>query len=175
MNNNDDGYDKTLAWLTLLLLTLAVAVIVTGCSPRIIEKVQIEYRDTTIIKETVRDSLIRVPIPLEDWQVVVDVTESSHLETSVAKSDAFVGLDGRLHHSLFNKRDSLSTIVPIHYHSTYTAVSSQTTQTIVQKVEVEKPLGWWKTFRLRAFWWLLGGCVGLLIWTFRKPLLKMLK
>ena len=174
MKVNPDNGDKLVAWLLLVLVTLIASVIICSCSPRVVEKIQVEYRDTTIIKETVRDSLVHVPIPLEEWQVVVDVTESSHLETSVAKSDAFVGLDGRLHHSLSNKRDSLAAVVPIHYHDTYTATSSQTTHTLVKEVEVSKPLTWWQRLRLRAFPWLLGGIVALLGWTFRKPILKLI-
>lgn len=167
--------DMLIAAAALGLTLLLFGLLAQGCSPKVVEKIQVEYRDTTIIKETVRDSLIRVPIPLEDWQVVVDITEASHLETSVAESDAFVGRDGRLHHSLSNKRDSLAAIVPIHYHHTYTATSSQTTHTLVREVKVEKPLSKWQSFRLRAFPWLLGLLSAAGLWTFRKPILKLLK
>lgn len=167
--------DMFIVAASIALVLLLIGLLTQGCSPGVIEKIQVEYRDTTIIKETVRDSLIRVPIPLEDWQVIVDVTEASHLETSVAESDAFVGLDGRLHHSLSNKRDSLAAVVPIHYHHTYTATSSQTTHTLVKEVKVEKPLSKWQSFRLRAFPWLLGLLSAAGLWTFRKPILKLLK
>ncbi len=170
-----DFRDMTLAAVAIALALLLIGLLTQGCSPKVVEKIQVEYRDTTIIKETVRDSLIRVPIPLEDWQVVVDVSEVSHLETSVAESDAFVGRDGRLHHSLSNKRDSLAAIVPIHYHHTYTAASSQTTHTLVREVKVEKPLSKWQSFRLRAFPWLLGLLAAAGLWTFRKPIIKLLK
>lgn len=34
--------------------------------------------------------------------------------------------------------------------------------------EVEKPLSWWKSFQIKAFWGLLAAVVLLLVWTFRK-------
>ena len=42
-------------------------------------------------------------------------------------------------------------------------------------VEVEKPLSKWQKTKQRAFWWLLGSLVALLGWTFRKPILKLIK
>ena len=42
------------------------------------------------------------------------------------------------------------------------------------EVEKEKPLTWWQTARLEAFWWLAGAVVLLLAWVFRKSILKLL-
>lgn len=45
----------------------------------------------------------------------------------------------------------------------------------VKEVKVEKPLTKAQTLKIRAFWGLLGAVVVLLLWTFRKPILKILK
>ena len=41
-------------------------------------------------------------------------------------------------------------------------------------VQIEKPLSWAQKTKLGAFWWLLGAVAALLVWTFRKTLLKLL-
>lgn len=43
------------------------------------------------------------------------------------------------------------------------------------EVQVEKPLSWWQKARIGAFWYLLGAVVLLLLWVFRKPLLKLIR
>jgi hypothetical protein len=45
----------------------------------------------------------------------------------------------------------------------------------IREVGVEKSLTWWQKFRLRAFWWLLGGVALAVVWIFRKPVLSILK
>lgn len=57
----------------------------------------ITYRDSTIIRYVD----VEVPVPTENSYAVVP--DSSHLETSVAVSEASVDSLGRLHHSLQNK------------------------------------------------------------------------
>ena len=44
----------------------------------------------------------------------------------------------------------------------------------VKEVEVEKSLSAWKTAKIAAFWWLVAAVLLLLLWTFRKPILKLL-
>ena len=169
-------YEMFISFTVILLIFLVVLCFFASCSPRVIEKIQIEYRDTTIIKETIRDSLIQVPIPLESNQAIVNIDETSHLETSIAVSNAFVTKDGRLHHDLANRHEqTLPYIVPIHYHTTNTIKTAETVQTLTKTVEVPKPLTWWQNFRLKAFPWLIGIAGVLVLWTFRKPLLKLIK
>lgn len=78
-----------------------------GCSsPR--------YLPTSNIKIIAKDSLyintelISVAIPLESHSIVAP-TKKSHLETSVATSDASIDSLGLLHHTLVNKKDSIKT------------------------------------------------------------------
>ena len=44
----------------------------------------------------------------------------------------------------------------------------------VKEVKVEKPLSAWKSAKIGAFWWLVAAVLLLLLWTFRKPILKLL-
>lgn len=45
----------------------------------------------------------------------------------------------------------------------------------VKEVKVEKPLSAWKSAKIGAFWWLVAALLALLIWTFRKPILNLIK
>ncbi len=47
--------------------------------------------------------------------------------------------------------------------------------TTAVEVKVEKPLTFGQKAKIGAFWWLLGAVVALLVWTFRKPLWKLIK
>ena len=90
-------YTKTF----LLCLILAFY----GCSTQ-------KYLAKPSIKIVSKDSvfvhteLVSIPIPLESHTIVAP-TKKSHLETSVAESDAEIDSLGLLHHTLTNKKDSL--------------------------------------------------------------------
>lgn len=45
----------------------------------------------------------------------------------------------------------------------------------IKEVRVEKALSWWQRVRLGAFWWLVLIAAGLLVWTFRRQILQLLK
>ena len=175
--NNNWHIDNSGMWkdaLAAILICLAVAIVIcwaTGCSPKMMPSHDdnTNHKDSTYVQVVTKDSLIYVPIPLEKDQVIVHLGDTSKLETSVATSEAFVGVDGFLHHSLENKSDErLPAIVPITSKTIYTGVTHTETHTITKYVEVEKELSWWQKFRLEAFWWLVGAVVLLLVWTFRK-------
>lgn len=79
-----------------------------GCSsPRYIQSsnnIKIIAKDSLVI----HTELVSVAIPNESHTIVTP-TKKSHLETSVAESDAEIDSVGMLHHTLTNKKDSLST------------------------------------------------------------------
>lgn len=89
-------YTKTF----LLCLILAFY----GCSTQ-------KYLPSSNIKIIAKDSLVihtelvSVAIPLESHSIITK--KKSHLETSVATSDAEIDSLGMLHHTLVNKKDSL--------------------------------------------------------------------
>lgn len=136
-----------------------------ACSPRIVERIvtEVEYRDR-IVHDTAR-----VEIP---YEVEKNVTRDtvSHLENSFAKSDAVVS-GGFLSHSLESKPHYIK--VPVEIHVTDTLIRESEIRTEIK--EVEKPLSKWKSAKLDAFWWLVKIIIGLLIYVFRKPLLRMIR
>ena len=69
------------------------------------EIVKIEYRDSLIhVKDTI---YIQPPVEEKSNKTKED---SSHLETSMAKSDAWIDVEGNLNHILENKDTPLKTI-----------------------------------------------------------------
>lgn len=45
----------------------------------------------------------------------------------------------------------------------------------IKEVKVEKPLSWAQKSKIGAFWWLLASTIALALYTFRKPVLNLLK
>ena len=89
-----------------LCLILAFYGLISGCSsPR--------YLPSSNIKIIAKDSvfvhteLVSAAIPLESHSIIAK--KKSHLETSVATSDAEIDSLGLLHHTLANKKDSIRT------------------------------------------------------------------
>ena len=90
----------------LLCLILAFYGLISGCSsPRYIpaSNIKIVSKDSLYI----HTELISVAIPNESHSIITK--SKSHLETSVAESDAEIDSLGMLHHTLVNKKDSIKT------------------------------------------------------------------
>ena len=90
----------------LLCLILAFYGLISGCSsPRYISSsnTRIVSKDSLVI----HTELISVALPLESHSIITK--SKSHLETSVAVSDAEIDSLGLLHHTLANKKDSIKT------------------------------------------------------------------
>lgn len=167
----------TLSYTVIPILLLFITFL-PGCSPRIVERIvtitQTEVRDSIAWKDTT----IYVPIPLESDQAIVHVGDTSHRETSIAESDAWIGKDGMLHHNLRNKPEArISYAFKLPEHWLYTGVTNtkEHERGIIKREYAEKPLSWWQRFRIRAFWWLLGGLILSLVWIFRKHIIRILK
>lgn len=85
-------------------LILAFYGLISGCSsPRYISSSnqRIISKDSLIV----HTELVSVAIPNESHSIITK--SKSHLETSVAESDAEIDSLGLLHHTLVNKKDSL--------------------------------------------------------------------
>lgn len=78
-----------------------------GCSsPRYIQSsnnIKIVSKDSLVV----HTELVSVAIPNESHSIITK--KKSHLETSVAESDAEIDSVGMLHHTLTNKKDSIKT------------------------------------------------------------------
>lgn len=103
---------------------------------------------SVVIHERViyKDSLIYVEVPAESESVIIPDSDTSRLETSLAKSEAWVS-EGQLNHTLRHKPDvRLPKIVtlPIYLRSEEKAILNQ--KVLIK--EVEKELNWWQSFRI---------------------------
>ena len=116
----------------LILLLIAVSCSTTKSIPvQTIEK--IEYRDSLIyIKDT-----ITIPIEKEVIKEVIPSIDTSYLETSVAKSVAYLDTAKRqLHHTL-TQEGEVKTIIDTTHIITY--VDRIVEKEVPVEVEVEKP------------------------------------
>ena len=89
-----------------LCLILAFYGLISGCSsPRYISSsnMRIVSKDSLYI----HTELVSAALPLESHSIITK--SKSHLETSVAVSDAEIDSLGLLHHTLVNKKDSIKT------------------------------------------------------------------
>ena len=90
----------------LICLILAFYGLISGCSaPRLLpsSNIKIISKDSLVV----HTKLVSVAIPNESHSIITK--SKSHLETSVATSDAEIDSLGLLHHTLVNKKDSIKT------------------------------------------------------------------
>lgn len=135
--------------ILLTCLVLAFYGLLTGCStPRYIptSNIKIVSKDSLVI----HTELVSVALPLESHSIITK-SEKSHLETSVAVSDAEIDSLGMLHHTLTNKKDSIKTKI----QSLDKIVYRDSIQIKEVPVEVEKPVRYipkFYQFTFICFW-----------------------
>lgn len=147
---------------------IAVLWLVFGCGvPKVVQDYQrdsvaVIVRDTTIF----RDSVVYVQIPAESDKSVAFRRDTSRLETSVAKSEAFITEGGRICHTLTNK-DALIPIevkLPKYIHTEQKAM----VRNVREVVELEKELSRWQNFIMTLGYGLLIAASGWLVWKLSK-------
>lgn len=137
---------------------LAALLLLVGCGPaRIASDVQRDSTYTHIVDSVyVRDTVVKWRIPEGSDSARIPDSDTSHLETSLAQSTAYVK-NGQLHHSLENKAGSL---VPIFLSVPERARTEEMciTRTVetVEYVEVEKDFNGWQRFLMGLGWAVLG-------------------
>lgn len=129
----------------LHLVTICLLLLVS-CSPRIIERVQVQ-RDTTYVTAYLRDSVVH--------------RDSIYIKERVAGDTI----------KITEYRDRWRERVRVQ-HDTIIRTKCDTIalQRTIEK-KVEQPLGWWKKVRLRAFWAIL--ILALVGW--RREIYKVIK
>lgn len=158
---------------------LIATLILAGCC---VTKPTLPQKDSTVVhvrdsvniidRVVTRDSVVYIELPVESSQNILPTFVPSHLETSLAKSDAYVDSLG-LHHTLKNKSTSLPATVPVTEHTVVTDQTHQADSVATHTVykEVERESTSWERFRLKAFWWLIALClIG-----FRKEIFAIIK
>ena len=168
---------RRIALIALMFLAASCGVCKKPQRPPQKDSVVVYVRDSINIIDKVveRDSVVYIELPRESSQNILPTFVPSHLETSLAKSDAYVDSLG-LHHTLTNKSTSLPATVPVTEHTVITDHTHQADSVATQTTheEVEREFTKWEKFRMDAFWWLIGGLAAALIWIFRKQIIKLL-
>lgn len=165
--------------LALLLLSACRTAKPSEPSPPVIltnsDSIRIEYIERVRI-DTVT---VEIPVPVESSkQVVRDST--SHLETSLAFSDAWINADGSLGHSIKNKGQPIKADVPVLVKDSQTNKSSESIKEVPvpfpveKKIYVETSLSAWQKFRMHSFWFLTVALAASLVYIFRKQLLRLM-
>ena len=125
--------------------------IMAGCGAPKVLPVEVSQKDSVIVVVTesviMRDSLIYVPMPVEVVKEIVADTDTSHLETSLAISDAWVA-NGLLNHTLEHKIKKLEQEISIPEKVEETEKVIYKEKERVEYVEVEKELTKWQSFRM---------------------------
>ena len=110
------------------------------------DSIAVRYVDSTVV----HIDTVRVAIPQESSSAVAATSDTSHLETSVAESDAWLDPDGRLHHSLRNKDTELLRPIVIPEHFRIAEAQCSRTEQIIRQVEVPRQLTRWQKFLIRS-------------------------
>lgn len=147
---------------------LAICGLAGACAtPKVVQDYQ---RDSVvvIVKDSLvlKDSVVLVEIPTERERLVVAATDTSVLETSVAKSTAFVNDKGQLCHTLTNK-DALLPVKITIPEKVHTELREKA-MVVRQTIEVEKELSRWQNFIQMLGYGVLIACVLWLINKVRK-------
>lgn len=147
---------------------LAICGLAGACAtPKVVQDYQ---RDSVvvIVKDSLvlKDSVVLVEIPTEQERLVVAATDTSVLETSVAKSTAFVNDKGQLCHTLTNK----DALLPVKITIPEKVHTELREKALIHRevVEVEKELSRWQNFIQLLGYGVLIACVLWLINKVRK-------
>ena len=132
-------------WLGIVLTILGWNFILSGCSPRIYERVVVQHDTTRIVQ---RDS-----VRFYDRDSIFIREKGDTIYQYVEK---------------WRWRDRVR--VDTFYRERVDSIAVER----IKEVQVAKPLSWWQNLKIRAFWGLLGAVLLLLLWAFRKPLLKLI-
>lgn len=142
--NQDNSWLRWVFWVGLILTIMGLNLAVS-CSPKIYERVVYQH-DTTYVQSVKVDSVFR-----KDSVFVKE------------KGDTVFIYKERIRDRYVFRHDTLRLV----------KVDSVAVER-VKEVKVEKPLSAWKSAKIWAFWWLVTAVLLLLLWTFRKPILKLL-
>lgn len=163
-----------------------IALALVGCKTQkaattLTPTVVINNSDTVIIESTIETTYKPVDVSIDLPQQSVynaTPTDSSHVETDLAFSDAWFA-DGILHHLIKNKPGQLhgQVLAPTTTERKNTEATKVREIPIPQPypVEVERELTLLEQIKLAAFWYLVVAIILTIGYIFRRPLLKALR
>lgn len=112
------------------------------------------------------------PRIIEHWNTQHDTTyvEKERVDSIFQKDSIFIREKGD---STYIYKELIRYKYRYIHDTTYRVKTD--TLTIETIKEVEKPLTWAQQTKMGAFWWLVAGLAGCLLWIFRKPLIGLIK
>lgn len=126
---------------------LFLSLLLTGCAAS--RQMSEQSRDSVFFRiesETVlRDTILFVPLPEGAASAVIPDSDTSHLRTSLAESDAWV-TRGKLHHTLRNREAILPIRVSVPERITLQEKGLIRERKVIETIEVEKELSRWQRF-----------------------------
>lgn len=135
-------------------------------------------RVETVIKTVYVPVRVEVPVPQQSVSNIVEA-DTSHIETDIAESNAWIRPDGTLYHDLINKDVKLSGEAYVPQTTTENNKEAVITKEIPvpqpYPVYVEKSLSTSEQFKLSAFWYLVVAALIAGAYIFRKPFLKLVR
>lgn len=135
-------------------------------------------RVETTIKTEYVPVRVEVPVPQQSVSNIAEA-DTSHIETDVAESNAWIRPDGSLYHNLINKNIKLSGEAYVAQTTTESNNDAVRTKEIPvpqpYPVYVEKSLSKSEQFKLSAFWYLVGASLISAVYIFRKPFLILIR
>ncbi len=135
-------------------------------------------RVETIINTIYVPTPVTLDIPRQS-QTSVTAADSSHVETDLAESDAWINEDGTLGHSITNKPGKLQGEVYVPQTTTQNIKEAVKEKEIPvpqpYPVEVEREFTIMEQIKLAAFWYLVGAVIVSIGLLFRRPLMRALR
>ena len=135
-------------------------------------------RETTIVKTVYVPVTVEVPIPQQS-EAIVTAADSSHIETDLAVSDAWINEDGTLYHSIENKHITLTVESNVSQTTTEHQVEAIKVKEISvpqpYAVEAEREFTLFEQIKLSSWWILLIISLFCITYIFRDPLFKLLR
>ena len=131
-----------------IIIAMALLICFSCGAPKVAMTTDVQKDSVSVvIKESViyRDTTIYVEVPVEVIKEILPDTDTSHLETSLAISEAWVNA-GKLNHTLTHKDAKIEQTIPV--PEKHTQKDSVIISIKEVPVEVEKPLNAWQSFRM---------------------------
>lgn len=139
---------------------------------------QDSVRETSVIKTIYVPVTVEVPIPQQS-DAIVTTADTSHLETDLAISDAWINEDGTLYHSIKNKPMSLTAEVNVPQRDVNHQVETVKTKEIPvpqpYAVEVERKYTLMEQVKLSSWWILLIIMLFSVGYIFKRPIYKLVR
>lgn len=147
-------------------------------SPPVVLNNSDSVRVETTVKTVYVPIMVEVPVPQQSVSNIANA-DTSHIETDVAVSNAWIRPDGTLYHDLINKDVKLSGEAYVPQTTTENNREAVKIKEVPvpepYPVYVERSLSKSEQFKLAVFWYIVGAVLIAGVYIFRKPFLILIR